>query len=206
MFLWLPIYYADLPQQSPLKIEKLIDNKSISVACVYNDQNFNFEWAQDKTPVLLDTQEASNTKNNGRVLYDESQIFQDNLFSIGENGNGENAMSERKRRSIELNGKLANIHFDQHLMSGSKKNLASYKNLWKSTTSYRNKRDIVNVSSFLPNLPLNRTIYFNCQNAEPGHCLQAKATLHNIKAKSSPITISLNFTIDLRKVGKFKYL
>lgn len=66
--------------------------------------------------------------------------------------------------------------------------------------TYRNKRDI-NIASD-PNLPSSRTIYFDCQKSEQEQCLLAKLTVLNFKSGNLPILVSLNFTIDLRKIGE----
>lgn len=55
----------------------------------------------------------------------------------------------------------------------------------------------------LNNLPPNRTIYFDCVNAEEGACVQAKFTVFNFKTGDAPIRVSLNFSVDLNVIGKY---
>ena len=67
----------------------------------------------------------------------------------------------------------------------------------------RRKRDIFSTNDrILANLPQNRTIYFDCKDAEQELCLQGKFTVPNVKAGDLPVLITLNFTIDLKKVAK----
>ena len=56
----------------------------------------------------------------------------------------------------------------------------------------------------LKNLPKNRTIFFDCSTAEEtNECIEAQFTIHNFRPGSEPISINLNFSLDLSKIGKF---
>lgn len=55
----------------------------------------------------------------------------------------------------------------------------------------------------LANLPINRTIMFDCDMANEGQCVEARFSVHNFRVGNVPIIVALNFTVDLSKVGKF---
>lgn len=54
----------------------------------------------------------------------------------------------------------------------------------------------------LTNLPRNRTIFLDCVEENSG-CLEIEFTVHNFRPGSLPLSIYLNFSMDLTKMGKF---
>lgn len=55
----------------------------------------------------------------------------------------------------------------------------------------------------LANLPINRTIMFDCDIAEEGQCVAARFSVHNFRVGNIPIIVALNFTVDLSKIGNY---
>lgn len=53
----------------------------------------------------------------------------------------------------------------------------------------------------LTNLPRNRTIFLDCIEDNSG-CLEIEFTVHNFRPGSEPLSIFLNFSMDLTKMGK----
>lgn len=67
------------------------------------------------------------------------------------------------------------------------------------------RRSIVNHNNdILNNLPANRLNIFECAEAEIEYCLRARFSVFNFEAGDTAILISLNFTIDLSRLGWFK--
>lgn len=189
--------------------EQLVDISSISIASMYNNQKLSVEWSQNNTIMILDAIESttSSTVNvpiedyNG-MQFDASKIGLEYDFSGGSPNSGD-GLGERKRRSAELSN-VRGAHYNPYLMKVVQANQMDDEIAWDAATPYRNKRDLFNTNDpLLTNLPFNRTIYFDCQNAEQEQCLQAKFTVLNFKTGNAPILISLNFTIDLNKIGEF---
>lgn len=85
----------------------------------------------------------------------------------------------------------------------------------KSTRSYNrytrsildghdiNRRSVTNHDDvILSSLPPNRTVIFDCYDSEANLCVQAKFSVNNFLVGNTPITIQLNFSIDLHKIDK----
>lgn len=69
------------------------------------------------------------------------------------------------------------------------------------TASYRMSVDKEDPT--LINLPKNRTIFLDCSlSEETDECIEAQFTIHNFRPGSEPITLNLNFSLDLTKFGK----
>jgi hypothetical protein len=54
----------------------------------------------------------------------------------------------------------------------------------------------------LRNLPGNRTISLNCLDPITNKCVEAQFTVYNCKPGNTPIQVSLNFGLDLKKVSR----
>lgn len=173
---------------------------------MYNNQKLNVEWTQNNTIMILDAMESSTmlpnlpAENYNGMQFDTSRIGLE--YDLGGGNPNEGNVGDRKRRSAEFSN-VRNTHFNPYLMKVVEANQMDDEMLWNSISPYRSKRDIVNANDpLLANLPFNRTIYFDCQNAEQEQCLQAKFTVLNFRTGNLPILISLNFTIDLAKIGE----
>lgn len=178
---------------------------------MYNGNKYDAEWMQNNTILIMDAIESSTSllgvpiEDYNGMQFDASKIGLEYDLNGGHPSNGDalvdNFGGDRKRRSIR------NAYYNpysQRIIESD--NEMSSLNAWDgmdSPDSRRHKRDIFSTDdSILANLPANRTIYFDCKNTEQELCLQGKFTVTNFKANDLPILITLNFTIDLKKVEK----
>lgn len=70
----------------------------------------------------------------------------------------------------------------------------------KHTESFEmrvNKED-----STLKNLPKNRTIYQDCTPKDMDECIEAQFTIRNFRPGDDPVALTLNFSLDLKNLGK----
>lgn len=186
-----------------LEKERLVDVSSISIKSMYNGQPFDVEWTQNNTILILDAVESSTSSMNAPVedyngmQFDASKIGMEYDLSGGQPTHGDSSSDfaeSRKRRSIES---MQNAHYNPYLQKIIENDQMT------SGIDSRYKRDLFGSNDrVLANLPANRTIYFDCRNAEEELCLQGKFTVKNIKANDLPVLITLNFTVDLKKVTK----
>ncbi|XP_031627778.1 integrin alpha-PS3-like [Contarinia nasturtii] len=195
-----------------LERERLIDLSSVSIKSMYNGKQFNVEWTQNNTILILDATESSTSssssntpvEDNNGMQFDASKYGQEYDLSGGQSGNSQidDFIGDRKRRSTE---NVHSAYFNPYLQRIIETDAASSNIMAWDDTNFienRHKRDIFSTNDrILSNLPSNRTIYFDCKNAEQELCLQGKFTVNNIKADDQPILITLNFTIDLTKVA-----
>lgn len=194
-----------------LEREKIIDVSSVSIKSMHNGQHYDVEWSQNNTILVLDAIESSTSPGdvltpvedyNG-MQFDASKIGLEYDFSGGQSSNGDSSIGEfvgdRKRRSVDNS---QNVHYNPYLQKVFESDQTESSFALNGIDS-RHKRDLFSTNDrILANLPSNRTIYFDCRNAEEELCLQGKLTVRNIKANDLPVLITLNFTIDLTKVAK----
>lgn len=193
-----------------LEREKLVDISSVSIRSMFNGQNFDVEWTQNNTILILDAVESSTLTLNAPIedyngmQFDSSKLGMEYDLSGGQNGENLNGdfIGDRKRRSAEPS---QNAYFNPYLQrvieTDQMKNMLAWNEI--EPIKRRNKRSIFSTNDhLLANLPVNRTVYFDCQNAEHELCLQGKFTVTNLQANNLPVLITLNFTIDLKNVVK----
>lgn len=167
-----------------LEREKLIDTSSVSIKSIYNGQQFDVEWSQNKTILELHAGDSLQTIQTD-LKYPEGTL------SINE----ESSLELRNRRSLE---NTQNSYFNPYLQKVIETNQSGS---FDALTSDRFEEDSFSVNDrILSYLPPNRTIHFNCEGFKK-HCLMGKIRVSNFKASNSPILITLNFTIDMTKMG-----
>lgn len=115
--------------------------------------------------------------------YDHAGSMQQDLNLM----NLDDAMG-RKRRSVD---ELSHRNYNRYTQRITEN---------AHTISRRSTFSVTDV--ILANLPVNRTIMFDCNMAEEGQCVEARFSVHNFRAGNVPIIVALNFTVDLTKVGK----
>lgn len=179
---------------------------------MHNARIYNVEWTQNNTILILDAVESSTyvptsstpvVDYNG-MQFDSSKIGLEYDFSGGQSSTDEmpNNLMGRRRRSVEYE---SNNYFNPYLQRVIETNEMGSTFIWNDidSMSTRRKRDTLNSNDhILANLPANRTIFSDCHNSEQELCLQGKFTVTNFKANDFPILITLNFTIDLKKIEK----
>lgn len=158
------------------------------------------EWTQNNTVLIQNPIESStnpilladNLKMNGinyeqtkmGLDYDHAGSMQQDLNLM----NFDDAMGRRKRRSVD---------------EVSHRNYNRYTQRITENVHQISRRSAFSVNDvILANLPVNRTIMFDCNMAEEGQCVEARFSVHNFRAGNVPIIVALNFSVDLTKVGK----
>lgn len=110
--------------------------------------------------------------------------------------NPENDISRRRRRELETSIAQGSVHY------------RNYNKYTQTVQEYeaisRRRFDLFKDDSILSNLPVNRTILFDCNDAEAGLCVQARFSVNNFRTGNTPIFITLNFTVDLYRVGELR--
>lgn len=178
---------------------------------MHNGKVYDIEWTQNNTILILDAVESTSISTSSVPVVDYNGMQYDNsqLGLEYDLGNGQPSSDDtstfitgRKRRSVEFE---SNTYFNPYLQRVVENNEMGHTFIWNDIDSMlsRNKRDTLNSNDhILANLPVNRTIFSDCQNSEQELCLQGKFTVTNFKASDFPILITLNFTVDLKKIEK----
>lgn len=197
---------------NPLTLERqnIIDFSNVSIKGMYDNQPISIEWTQNNVilianPIETTTTVAPNTVQNNYngMDFDASRIgleYDLNNDVPGSDSINSNGDSSRRRRRhlIDDNNNIYYNRYSQRIVRSLETNIDPF------TLGVRMKRDLTNIDdNTLKNLPINRTIFFDCNSMdEQQHCIQAKFTVHNFKHGNQPILISLNFSIDLNRIGE----
>lgn len=189
-----------------LKRERIVDISSVSMKNMHNGKIYDVEWTQNNTILILDAVESTTSISTSNVpvvdyngmQYDASQVGLEYEFGAGPPPTDDT----RKRRSLEHE---SSTYFNPYLQRIVKNDDMGSTFIWNEIDSMtsRHKRDTLNSNDhILANLPANRTIFSDCHNSEQELCLQGKFTVANFRANEFPILITLNFTVDLKKIEK----
>lgn len=168
------------------------------------------EWSQNNTILIANAVETTTSSSNIAIDNYNGMQFDTSRIGLEYDLNGGNdaantidsIVGNRRKRSLEANGRY---RYNQYLNKVVEYNeFDNFGSLALNSIDHnRYRRNILTPNDgLLNNLPVNRTIYFDCQNTEQELCLQAKFTVFNFKADNSAISISLNFSIDLNKIGE----
>lgn len=178
---------------------------------MHNGKIYDVEWTQNNTILILDAIESSTTlsTSNTPVIDYNGMQFDSSQFGLEYDFGAQTPPDEmqenlagRRRRSVEYE---TNSYFNPYLQKVIENNQMGSTFVWNDIDSMagRRKRDTLNSNDhILANLPANRTIFSDCQNTELELCLQGKFTVTNFKANDFPILMTLNFTIDLKRIEK----
>lgn len=113
------------------------------------------------------------------------------------------SVGSRLRRSIDDPHDIYFNPYLQRLVEYDGSSTKQSSGNWSMFADEQSDRDLKDLNNrFLSNLPSNRTIYFNYEKSEHEFCLQGRLKVTNLKANSAPISITLNFTVDLKKIDK----
>lgn len=177
------------------------------------------EWSQNNTILLPNAVEITSTPTSNIALdnyngmqFDASRIGLE--YDLSGNGGADVANEfdltasvdhqsgkRRRRRSTSRLGRMYNPYAQQLYA-----NEFTYPDMALQSHSRKRRGLFDSHEHILNNLPLNRTIYFDCVNAEEGACVQAKFTVYNFEPGNVPILISFNFSIDLNVIGKWIWI
>lgn len=118
--------------------------------------------------------------------YDMNVDRSENVDTIGQSNNRRRRLSESSMHDDETNNVRMYNRFTRQVME---EQLASF------------RAPIDREDATLLNLPRNRTIFLDCIEENSG-CLEIEFTVHNFRPGSEPLSIYLNFSMDLTKMGK----
>lgn len=176
---------------------------------MHKNQQFNVEWTQNNTILILDAVVVPTPLLNVPVTDYNGMQFDTSRIGLDYNLNGDeteatatDGQRRRRRRAFDTDANDAYYNlYTQSVIQPNQMDRFSMSEM--ATTSSRQKRDIFNTDDkVLANLPANRTIYFDCQNEEREMCLVGKFTVPEFGTDNSPIMVTLNFTINLDRLGK----
>lgn len=173
----------------------IVDFNQIGIRGFYINKIYDVTWSKDNKVLVQSeegTTEAIVALDSMNTNFDSSKLGFDYDFNSGrheEQGLGHS--NHRRRRSLWQESD-ENIYRVYNHYTGV---------VDEYTASYRVAND--KEDQTLKNLPKNRTIYFDCSTGELNDdCVEAQFTIHNFRPGSEPISINLNFSIDLSKIGK----
>jgi hypothetical protein len=186
---------------------EIVKFDDIDIRGIYTNKVYEATWIEGDNKVRLQSRDESDNSVKSVVIgdnmnlhnsFDSSKLGFDYDFNSPKTHDYELGQSHhRRRRSLWKNDKDDDYDDDNtfrvyNQYTGS---------IDEYTSSYRASVD--KEDPILMNLPRNRTIFLDCSQPEDmNECIEAQFTVHNFRPGSEPITISMNFTIDLRKFGK----
>lgn len=175
----------------------IVDFNQIGIRGFYVNRLYEVTWSRNNE-IVLQTSEGSSTESpvaldNMNKNFDSSKLGFDYDFNSARNDQNTLTQSNHRRRRSLWQDDDDNIYRVYNQYTGSVDEYHS---------SYRISVD--KEDQTLKNLPKNRTIHFDCTSAEENvECIEAQFTIHNFRPGSEPISINLNFSIDLFKIGEF---
>lgn len=167
------------------------------------------EWTQNNTILIQNPVESStnplpllvNNLNMNGMDFEQTKVGMDydHAGSMQVDMNPINfddpIRRRRKRRSAEN---------DDHI---TYRNYNRYTQRITENLHQISRRSTFSVNDvILSNLPINRTIMFDCDMAEEGQCVAARFSVHNFRVGNVPIIVALNFTVDLNKIGNLSFV
>jgi hypothetical protein len=189
-----PNYHIQLIDYNEIEIQGFYINKHVDVNLLQNNKILIPSY-ESSSPAVV---ELDNLQNNGFL---PSKFGMDYEFGVSNKHDENNDFinqhntHRRRRRSMLENDDNDNIFRVFNSYDGT---------IHEYHPAYRieaNKDDTT-----LKNLPKNRTILFDCHDDEIADCVEAQFTIHNFRPGNEPISINLNFTLNLAQFGKFDNL
>lgn len=171
----------------------IVDFNLINVEGFYINKVYEVTWSKDNKIIMQTIEEGPNVivVDNMNTNFDSSKLGFDYDFNSGHQA-GEQQLSNRRRRSV-WQDEDDNIYRVYNQYTGG---IDEYQSAYRVATDKQDQT--------LKNLPKNRTIFFDCSTSEENdECVEAQFTIHNFRPGSEPISINLNLSLDLSKIGKF---
>jgi len=194
---------------------EIVKFDEIDIRGIYTNKVYEATWIEGDNKVRLQTRDENGNSVKSVVIgdnmnlqnnFDSSKLGFDYDFNSAKTHEYDTLgqSHHRRRRSLWQNDKDDTDDYEVN----DDKTFRVYNQYTGSideyTSSYRVSVD--KEDPILMNLPRNRTIFIDCSQPEDmNECIEAQFTVHNFRPGSEPITISMNFTIDLRKFGKNKF-
>lgn len=180
---------------------QIVDFNQIGISGFYINKIYEVTWSKDNKVLVQALEESPHEMptavDNMNTNFDSSKLGYDYDFNSGPQQDPQFGHSNnRRRRSIwQDEDRDDNIFRVYNQYTGS---IDEYHSSYRVTVDKEDQT--------LKNLPKNRTINFDCSTSEEmDECIEAQFTIHNFKPGSEPISISLNLSIDLSKIGEFHH-
>lgn len=175
----------------------IVDFNQIEIKGFYINKLYDVTWSRDNKVLVQAEQvstEAITALNNMNTHFDPS------IYAIDYDSN-----SARHEEEAALGH--SNHRRRRSLWQQDDDNIFRVYNKYTGVVdeyhpAYRVESD--KEDQILKNLPKNRTIHFDCSSSEEtSECVEAQFTVHNFRPGTEPISINLNFSIDLLKISEF---
>lgn len=172
----------------------IVKYDEITIKGTYTNKALDFTWTKDNEILVRDHESSSpRVVENMNSDFDTSKLgFDYDLNKEGDTINHQPTANHRKRRSFFTDSDAQDTIFRK--FNAYTNSLEEYE---ASVRTIPNQDDQI-----LKNLPGNRTVYLNCQDPIANECVEVLFTVHNFKPGNTPIQITVNFPMDLRRVGE----
>lgn len=194
----LPLFYVPKPNYHI----KLVEFENIDIRGFYTNKVYDVTWnkgdkiwlqTRDGTDGHLQSTDINNNMNH-QNSFDTSKLgfdYELNADKTQEYDTLGQSNHRRKRSPWQNADDNENIYRVYNQYTGA---------VDEYTSSYRISVDKEDPT--LVNLPKNRTIVHDCSSELLDDCIEANFVIHNFRPGSEPITLSMNFSLDLTKFGK----
>lgn len=173
----------------------IVNFNLINVEGFYINKVYEVTWSKDNKVLLQTIEEVQNSiaLENMNTNFDSSKLGYDYDFNSGRHEEQQLGDTNHRRRRSIWQDEDDNIFRVYNQYTGS---IDEYHSAYRVATDKQDQT--------LKNLPKNRTIFFDCSTSEEtDECTEAQFTVHNFRPGSEPISINLNFSLDLSKIGEF---
>lgn len=198
LILQVPLIYIPKPNYHI----KIVEFDEIDIRGSYTNKVYEATWTKDDKIWLQSQTEGEKPQDSSNNMnlnnnFDTSKLGYDYDLNSDKTQEYDNLghSHHRRKRSPWKSGddyEEENIYRVYNQYTGS---------IDEYSSSYRTTVDREDTT--LMNLPKNRTIFLDCSSPDSmAECIEAQFTVHNFRPGSEPITISMNFSIDLAKFGK----
>lgn len=178
----------------------LIDFNELNIRGFYVNKVYDVTWMQDNKVILPSLESTTNvivdlnnlpSHNFGYDYgFENKQDEMPNEMIVDTNQQHRRRRSPKMQEVAEDDDRIFRVY---NVYTGS---------IDEYHSSYRIETD--KLDETLKNLPKNRTIFFDCSDEEEHECWEARFTIHNVRPGNEPISITMNFTLDLSLIGKLK--
>lgn len=174
---------------------QIVDFNQIEIEGFYINKNYEVTWSKDNRIVMQSMEDDTTlypiALDNMNLNFDSAKLGYDYDFNAPKSDDSLAQLTHRKRRNAWQSDDET-IYRVYNKYTGS---IDEYHSSYRVTSDKEDQT--------LKNLPKNRTIYFDCsQSEEMDECAEAQFTIHNFRPGSEPVSINLNFTIDLFEIDK----
>ncbi len=176
---------------------KIVNVEDMAIRGTYTNKALDITLMKDNK-ILVQGQEASTPRildNMNSNDFDSSKLGFDYDINAPKDGDAINInpiSQHRRRRSFFDDSNIEDSIFRK--FNAYTNSLEEYE---ASVRTLPNQNDQV-----LRNLPGNRTIFLNCLDPIANECVEAQFTVYNFKPGNTPIQVTVDFSMDLRRVDR----